>query len=95
MDALYFLKEEDFRRWLREELKEIIKTQTGTITNIEAQNEQVLSRQEVATLFKISTVTLNTWMAKGLPHYRQSRSVFFLRSEIMAYLNIHKKKKDF
>ncbi|MFT4204105.1 MAG: helix-turn-helix domain-containing protein [Chitinophagaceae bacterium] len=86
--------EEEFRRWIREELKGCLTSPVPEAMVNVPEKEPMLSRDEMAGLFKISFMTLNAWMSKGLPHYRQSRRVFFLRSEIMEFLKVTKRKKN-
>ena len=49
--------------------------------------EQLLKRKEVAKLFSVSLVTINTWMRTGkIPYHRINSRVFFKRSELFDAL---------
>ena len=43
-------------------------------------------RKEIAGIFRISLVTLHDWMKRGLPSHKQRGRVYFLRSEVIAYV---------
>ena len=48
--------------------------------------EPLLSRKEIAGMFRISLVTLHNWMNKRLSFHKQGGRVYFLRPEVLAYL---------
>jgi predicted DNA-binding transcriptional regulator AlpA len=50
------------------------------------QEEQLLSKQELAAELGISLVTLTDWMKKGLPFLRLHKRVFFQRSEVLEVM---------
>jgi predicted DNA-binding transcriptional regulator AlpA len=58
------------------------------------EEEPLLTRKEVAYIFRISLVTLHEWMKQGLPSHKQGGRVYFLRSEVMAYIK-QKKRHPF
>jgi len=95
MENIFIPVEADFRKWIREELNSFLLKLPQNKQLSEGDKEPLLSREEVIKMFKISFMTLNAWMNKGLPHYRQSRRVFFLKSEIMNFLKVNKKKTIF
>ena len=88
MDALFIPNENDFRRWIREAMKECLETMpVKTLApDQRPEEEPLLTRKEVAHIFRISLVTLHEWMKQGLPSHKQGGRVYFLRSEVMAYL---------
>lgn len=88
MDALFIPNENDFRRWIREAMKECLETMPAKTSAPEQKpdEEPLLTRKEVAHIFRISLVTLHEWMKQGLPSHKQGGRVYFLRSEVMAYL---------
>jgi len=87
METLFIPNENDFRRWIKDALRECLE-------NIPAKNEvpgglaeePLLSRKEIAGIFRISLVTLHDWMNRGLPSHKLRGRVYFLRSEVMEYV---------
>ena len=52
--------------------------------NIVIADEDFVGRREVAEIFKVSIVTVDTWRAKGiLKEYRIGNKVLFKRSEVL------------
>jgi Helix-turn-helix domain len=73
-----------------EDLEKLIeKSFTKVISKLPAKVEEdkLMSRGEVALLFGVSLVTINTWcrIGKLKPHHMHSR-VYFFKSEVMAQL---------
>jgi hypothetical protein len=87
MDTILIPTENDFRRWIKEALKEYFEN-TPIIPQRPASefDEPLLTRKEIAGMFRISLVTLHDWMKRGLPSHKQRGRVYFLRSEVVAYL---------
>jgi hypothetical protein len=93
MDTLYFPNENDFRRWIKEAVKESL--ETANLKNVptpSAEQEPLLSRKEIAAIFRISLVTLHDWMKRGLPCHKQRGRVYFIRSEVMEYVKQTRRK---
>jgi len=92
MDTLLIPNEHNFRRWIKEALKEY----NDSIPTKEAipakDEEQLLTRKEIAGLFGITLVTLHEWMKGGLPSHKQGGRVYFLRSEVISYIKQKKGK---
>jgi predicted DNA-binding transcriptional regulator AlpA len=87
MDTLFIPNENDFRRWIREAIKECLENPALKIGQTEQPGEEpLLTRKEIAGIFRISLVTLHDWMKRGLPSHKQRGRVYFLRSEVMAYV---------
>ncbi len=87
MDTLFIPNENDFRRWIREAVKECLENTPIKSTSPENPDEEpLLTRKEIAGIFRISLVTLHDWMKRGLPSHKQRGRVYFLRSEVMAYV---------
>ena len=76
-------QEDDFKRWLREVIREELK-QSPIPASRQAPEETLLSRQQIAAELGISLVTLTDWMKKGLPYLRLNGRVYFKRSEVIA-----------
>jgi hypothetical protein len=91
MEPFYMLTESDFHKWFKEAMVKYF--DTGLLPGaVESEREEpLLSRKEVALRLRISLVTLNDWVKRGLPSHKQRGKVYFLDSEVMAYI----KKKQF
>lgn len=93
MDTLFIPNENDFRRWIREALKECLENlPVKEGATADPQQELLLTRKEIAGIFRVSLVTLHEWMKQGLPFHKQGGRVYFLRSEVLEYL---KQKRKF
>lgn len=88
MDQLFIPNENDFRKWIRDALKEYFEnTPPKPLQEMGISSEEpLLTRKEIAGIFRVSLVTLHAWMNQGLPSHKQGGRVYFLRSEVMAYL---------
>jgi len=87
MDTLFIPNENDFRRWIREAVRECLEnTPLKSAPVTDREEEPLLSRKEVAGIFRVSLVTLHDWMKRGLPFHKQGARVYFLRSEVVAHV---------
>jgi hypothetical protein len=95
MDTLFIPNENDFRRWIKEALQESLdKTAAKNLSATNSEEELLLSRKEVAAMFRISLVTLHDWMNRGLPCHKQRGRVYFIRSEVMEYVKQNRRKTN-
>ena len=85
-------QEDDFKRWVREVLREEL-NQSPIPASRQAPEETLLSRQQIAAELGISLVTLTDWMKKGLPYLRLNGRVYFKRSEVIASMKHNALKK--
>lgn len=85
-------QEDDFKRWLREVIREELQ-QSPSLSAKPAPEEALLSRQQIAAELGISLVTLTDWMKKGLPYLRLNGRVYFKRSEVIASMKHNALKK--
>jgi predicted DNA-binding transcriptional regulator AlpA len=93
MDTLYIPNENDFRRWIKEAVQESLeKAAAKNLSATTTEEEPLLSRKEVAAIFRISLVTLHDWMNRGLPCHKQRGRVYFIRSEVMEYVKKNRRK---
>ena len=94
MNTLFIPTEEDFKRWIKEAVDEAMGNHNvkGNMVGAEPA-EALLTRKEVAAMFRVSIVTLHTWMNLGLPCHKQQGRVYFLRSEIIDYLKGKERKE--
>ncbi len=86
MDTVFIPNESDFRRWIKEAIKECLENTTPNLPLQNPENEPLLTRKEIAGMLRISLVTLHDWMKRGMPSHKQRGRVYFLRSEVLAYL---------
>lgn len=94
MDTLFIPNEADFRRWIRDAVKECFEnTLVKSVSPDGSGEEPLLTRKEIAGIFRISLVTLHDWMKRGLPCHKQRGRVYFLRSEVLEY--VKQKRKPF
>ncbi|RPE13441.1 DNA-binding protein [Chitinophaga lutea] len=94
MDTLFIPNENDFRRWIREALKECLENlPVKEGATADPQQEPLLTRKEIAGIFRVSLVTLHEWMKQGLPFHKQGGRVYFLRSEVLEYLKQKRKSQ--
>jgi predicted DNA-binding transcriptional regulator AlpA len=93
MDTLYIPNENDFKRWIKEAVQEGLEKAAGkNAPSALQQEEPLLSRKEVAGIFRISLVTLHDWMNRGLPCHKQRGRVYFIRSEVLEYVKKNRRK---
>ena len=93
MDTLYIPNQDDFRRWIKEAVQESLeKSASKKLPAPSPEEEPLLSRKEVAAIFRISLVTLHDWMNRGLPCHKQRGRVYFIRSEVIDYVKRNHRK---
>ena len=70
------------------QLRAVIKEELANLPapKVVRASEQFLPRVEVARMLRVSLVTLNTWVKKGMPAHKQSGKVYFLQSEVLDYI---------
>lgn len=92
METLFIPGESDFRKWIREALKESL--EISATRNVEAgdKEEPLISRRDIAGYLGISLVTLTDWMKKGLPFHRLNGRVYFQKSEVLEYVKSKRRK---
>jgi hypothetical protein len=93
MDTFYIPNENDFRRWIKDAVKDCLENTSvkGAQPSL-SQEEPLLTRKEIAGIFRISLVTLHDWMNRGLPCHKQRGRVYFIRSEVMDYVKRNHRK---
>lgn len=95
MDTLFFPNENDFRRWIKDAVRECLENIPAKGPHPDQPPEEtLLSRKEVAGIFRISLVTLHDWMNRGLPCHKQRGRVYFIRSEVIDYVKRNHRKSS-
>jgi hypothetical protein len=93
METLFIPTEDDFRKWIKEAIMECLPVMMKKNTPVTENEEPLLSRKEIAKKLRISLVTLTDWVKRGLPSHKQRGRVYFLYSEVLAYLKEHPLEK--
>jgi hypothetical protein len=86
METFFIPTENDFRRWIKEAVKESLKDSLPKEISIPENGEPLLTRKEIAGKLRISLVTLTDWVKRGLPSHKQRGRVYFIYSEVMDYI---------
>jgi hypothetical protein len=82
----YIPTETDFRRWIKEALKECVEEVLQKNVNVNEREEELMNREQVAKVLNISLVTLTEWMKKGLPYHKPNGRVYFIKDEVINYI---------
>ena len=93
METLFIPNENDFRKWIRDAVKETLEVSPIKNTGAGEKEEALISRRDIAGYLGISLVTLTDWMKKGLPFHRVNGRVYFQKSEVLAYVKSKQKKQ--
>jgi Helix-turn-helix domain len=86
METLFIPNESDFKRWIKEAVKEVFQDARQTDENNNSTGEGLLNRKEIAKFLRISLVTLTDWMKRGLPCHKQRGRVYFDKGEVLNYI---------
>ena len=90
METIIFIpKEEDFRRWIKEEIRASVRELLNELKPNQMEAEDInplISRADTAKMLGISLVTLTDWVKRGLPRHKQRGRDYFMKSEILDYL---------
>ena len=95
METLYIPTEDDFRKWIKEAVKECLKDILPKDIEASEATEPLLSRKEVAKKLRVSLVTLTDWVKHGLPSHKQRGEVYFFYSEVLEYIRRNRPRKHF
>lgn len=90
MDTLFIPSEIDFKRWIKDAVKEFFQDSTPAGNENERNEDDLLNRQEIAKFLRISLVTLNDWVNRGLPSHKQRGRVYFDKTEVKDYIKANK-----
>jgi hypothetical protein len=93
METLFIPNENDFRRWVKEAVKECLGDFVPKNASTNENEEPLISRKETAKRLEISLVTLTDWVKHGLPSHKNRGRVYFLYSEVIEYIRRNKLKK--
>lgn len=80
------INEQALSQCIRDAVRAELQQHFRTGGNQLPQEEQLVSKQELAAELGISLVTLTDWMKKGLPFLRLHKWVFFQRSKVLEVM---------
>jgi DNA-binding transcriptional regulator YhcF (GntR family) len=90
METLFIPNESDFKRWIRDAVRECFENKILTGKETNQDGDKLLSRKEIAEFLRISLVTLNDWVNRGLPSHKQRGRVYFDKREVKNYIKNNK-----
>jgi hypothetical protein len=90
METLFIPNENDFKRWIKEAVKDFFQEAVVPGNDNRANEDVFLNRKEIASFLRISLVTLNDWVNRGLPSHKQRGRVYFDKNEVKEYIKNNK-----
>lgn len=93
MESLFIPTENDFRKWIKDALKECLENAPPKSPPAGEKEDPLISRKEIAQSLGVSLVTLTDWMKRGLPFHKVNGRVYFQRSEVLEYVKSNKRRK--
>jgi excisionase family DNA binding protein len=90
METLFIPNENDFKRWIKEAVKDFLQEFTKKDLKDEQNDEDLLNRKEIAKFLRVSLPTLTDWIKRGLPSHKQRGRVYFDKAEVKQYIKENK-----
>ena len=90
METFVIPTENDFKRWIKEAVKELFDERERNQNENISQEERLLNRKEIPHFIRISLVTLNDWIKRGLPSHKQRGRIYFDKKEVLDYIKERK-----
>ena len=90
METLQIPNENDFKRLIKEAVKEFLQDFKKKDIKDEQKNENLFNRKEIAKLLRVSLPTLTDWIKRGLPSHKQRGRVYFDKFEVIEYIKENK-----
>ena len=90
METLFIPNENDFKRWIKEAVKDFLREFTKAELKDDRKGEYLLNRKEIAKFLRVSLPTLTDWIKRGLPCHKQRGRVYLDKTEV---INISRKIK--
>jgi excisionase family DNA binding protein len=90
METLFIPNENDFKRWIKEAVKDFLQEFTKKELKDEQNEEALLNRKEIAKFLRVSLPTLTDWIKRGLPSHKQRGRVYFDKAEVKQYIKENK-----
>lgn len=93
MEHLFIPTENDFKQWIKDAVRECMQEHFQH-SSIDKENEEgLLNRKEIAKFLRISLVTLNDWIKRGLPSHPQRGRIYFDKKEVLTYIKEKKMRQ--
>ena len=86
METLFIPNENDFKRWIKEAVKDFLQEFTKKELKDEQNEEDLLNRKEIAKFLRVSLPTLTDWIKRGLPSHKQRGRVDYDKAEVKQYI---------
>jgi len=90
METIFIPNENDFKRWIKEAVKDFLQEFTIKELKDEQNEEDLLNRNEIAKFLRVSLPTLTDWIKRGLPSHKQRGRVYFDKAEVIKYIKENK-----
>ena len=90
METLFMPNENDFKRWIKEAVKDFLQEFTKKGLKADQNEEDLLNRKEIAKFLRVSLPTLTDWIKRGLPSHKQRGRVYFAKTEVIQYIKENK-----
>jgi excisionase family DNA binding protein len=90
METLFIPNENDFKRWIKEAVKDFLQEFTKEELKDKQNEENLLNRKEIAKFLRVSLPTLTDWIKRGLPSHKQRGRVYFDKTEVIKYIKENK-----
>ena len=90
METLFIPNENDFKRWIKEAVKDFFQEFTKDELKYKQNEENLLNRKEIAKFLRVSLPTLTDWIKRGLPSHKQRGRVYFDKTEVIKYIKKNK-----
>jgi hypothetical protein len=81
METLFIPTENDFKKWIKEAVKECMQEAYLPVKSVNMTDDSFLNRKEVAKFLRISLVTLTDWMKRGLPSHQQRGRIILTKKK--------------
>src|SRR5882672_11311973 len=94
METLFIPTENDFKKWVKDAVKEYLQEHLQQSSSKEADEDCLLNRKEIAKFLRISLVTLTDWMKRRLPSHPHRGRICFDKKEVLDYIK-EKKLRQF
>lgn len=93
METLFIPTENDFKKWVKEAVKEYLQEYSQPHVSTGQNEDGLLNRKEIAKFLRISLVTLTDWIKRGLPSHKQRGRVYFDKKEVLDYIKEKKMRQ--
>src|SRR6185312_2646024 len=90
METLFIPNEKDFKRWIKEAVKDFLYEFTNEEMKDDQKDDHLLNRKEIAKFLRVSLPTLTDWIKRGLPSHKQRGRVYFDKTEVIKYIKENK-----